>query len=69
VADGQVAAVLQPHAEAVTSVEFSADGKSILSANDDGTAVTSVCGSCRPMKQLLPIARARVHLAGGGANS
>ena len=69
VADEQVAAVLQQHAQAVVSVEFSADGKSIMSASDDGTAVTSVCDSCRPMKQLLPVARARVHLVGGGANS
>jgi WD40 repeat protein len=69
VADEQVAAVLQQHAQAVMSVEFSADGKSIMSASDDGTAVTSACDSCRPMKQLLPAARARVHLIGGGASS
>jgi len=65
VAEEQVAAVLQQHAQTVISVEFSADGRSIMSASDDGTAVTSVCDSCRSMKQLLPVARARVHLARG----
>ena len=60
-ADGQVAAVIQQHAEAIVSVEFSADGQRILSASDDGTAVMSACVSCRPMKELLPIARERAR--------
>ena len=63
--DEQVAAVIQQHAEAIVSVDFSADGQRIVGASDDGTAVMSVCVSCRPMKELLPVARERVHLVGG----
>ena len=65
VADQQVAAVIQQHAEAIVSVDFSADGQRILSASDDGTTVMSACVSCRPMRELLPVAQERVNLAGG----
>ena len=67
--DEQVAAVIPQHAEAIVSVQFSAGSKSILSASDDGTAVMSACVSCRPMKELLPVARERAQLIGGSPNS
>lgn len=68
-ADEQVAAVIQQHAEAIVSVDFSADGQRILGASEDGTAVMSECVSCRPMKELLPVARERAQLVGGSSGS
>jgi WD40 repeat protein len=68
-ADEQVAAVIQQHAEAIFSVDFSADGRRILGASDDGTAVMSECVSCRPVNELLPLARERARLVGGNAGS
>jgi WD40 repeat protein len=53
----QLAAVLRPHADLVTSVAWSPDGKSILSGSDDNTAEITSCTSCRPLAELLVVAR------------
>jgi WD40 repeat protein len=62
----QLAVVLRQHTDVVNSVIFSPNGSQILSAGDDQTAMTSACNSCRPLEELLPVARQRERLAAIG---
>jgi len=62
----QLAVVLRQHTDVVNSVVFSPSGSQILSAGDDQTAMTSACNSCRPLEELLPVARQRERLAAIG---
>lgn len=66
VATGQLVAELHPHAELVTSLAFSEDSRWVLASSDDRTATMVLCESCRPLEELLAVARQRERSAGGG---
>jgi WD40 repeat protein len=52
--------VLSRHGDLVNSVEFMPDGKRLLTASDDGTALVFDCGlACATPDQVISEARAR----------
>jgi WD40 repeat protein len=59
----RVLAVLRQHSDLVSTAVFSPDGRLLLTASDDHTAKAYPCESCRPLAELLPIARERERLA------
>jgi len=57
---GLLTGVLHVHADLVNSVAFMPDGKKLVTASDDGTAVVSDCGfACAPIEQVIDQARDR----------
>jgi WD40 repeat protein len=58
-----VLAVLRQHSDLVSTAVFSPDGRLLLTASDDHTAKAYPCESCRPLAELLPMARERERLA------
>ncbi|WP_157557531.1 nSTAND1 domain-containing NTPase [Intrasporangium oryzae] len=59
-ATGELRAVLHRHGGAVNTVEFTKDGKQLVTASDDGTTAIFACTTCGAFDSVMEAARARV---------
>jgi WD40 repeat protein len=63
-ATGVQLAVLRGHTDRVGVAAFSADGRSIVTAGDDGTARIYECALCGSVQSLVTMARQRAQMTG-----
>lgn len=63
--NGRSLLYLHGHTEPLTSVSFSLDGHSILTARRDGTARTCACELWGPIDDLLALAQTRLASLSG----
>ncbi len=57
--DPQQIALLHRQGSVVSSVDWAADSRTVLSGSNDGTAVLGACVPCEPFDELLEVARYR----------
>ena len=57
---GQSVALIREHTDSVNSAAFSPDGKYIVTASNDKTARIYGCEVCRPIQEVIALARTRV---------
>jgi WD40 repeat protein len=57
-------AVLRGHTSSITGARFSADGRRIVTASDDGTARIYECALCGSVEELAALASRRIAISG-----
>ncbi len=57
---GRLVATIAGQAKPISAARFSSDGRSIVTASDDGTAVIHRCEECLPYADLVKLARSEV---------